>query len=201
MTPLSKLWDILKGFFTALVEVVPATIKLVTDSIEEVKAWKEFKKGISFKTGVINLQSVRQHIEDLIQELITAWKSLVDLFTSGFKMPLRSVKEATDACEEVVKGFEEVFGRFGLQEGIQKLGAALEKAGGKVFEVLALIQAVAEEALKVVTELQSIVDAVKDVRKTFQTGEGLFLQSKNPRRTVSLEDGTTMKIRIGNLHS
>ena len=201
LTPLNKLWAILKGFFTAVVNIVPDTIHLATSAVEEVNAWRNFKQGISFKTGVINLQSVRQRIEDLISELITAWRSLVDLFTSGFKMPLRSIKEAQDALEEVVTGFEDVFGKLGLQEGLKRLGGILEKAGGKIFEVLALIQAVAEEAEKVVTELQSIVDAVRDVRQTFQAGEGLFLKQTNARKTVQLADGTSMKIRVGNLHS
>ncbi len=198
--PIQKLWGIIKGFFTALIDVIPETITLVKGTIAEVNEWRNFKEGISFTRGVINLQSVRDHIEDLITELITAWKSLVDLFTSGFKMPLRSVKEATDAVEEVVTGFEDVFGKFGLKEGLKRLGAVLEKAGGKVFEVLALVQAVAEEALKVVRELQSILNAVKDVRETFQTGKGLFLSQTNKRKTLKLEDGSSIRIRVGNLH-
>ena len=201
ITPIQKLWGILKGFFTALIELVPATIKLVNDTITEIRAWKEFKKGINFKTGVISLKSVKDHVEELVQEIITAWQSLVDLFTSGFKLPARGISEAADALQELVVGFEDVFGKFGLEAGLKRLGGLLEKAGGKVFEVLALIQSVAEEALKVVTELQSIVDAVRDVREAFQTGSFLFLKQTNPRRVVQLADGTSIKIRVGNLHS
>lgn len=200
LDPLKKLWGIIKGFFTALIDVVPETITLVGDIVSEVRAWKDFKQNISFKTGVINLQSVRDRIEMLIQELIDAWNNLRELFTSGFKLPLKSVNEAVDAAEEVVTAFEDFFGKFGLREALAKLGGSLEKAGGKVFEVLALIQAVAEEALKVVREMQSIVNAVRDVRKTFQTGEGLFLSQSNKRKVVHLDDGTSMKIRLGNLH-
>lgn len=199
--PLRKLWGIIKGFFSALILVVPETITLVKGVIEEVNAWRDFKKGISFKAGVINLQSVRDHIEDLITEVIDAWHSLVDLFTSGFKLPLKSVQEAADAAEEVVVAFENFFGKFGLREAIQRLGVTLEKAGGKVFEVLAIIQAVAEEALKVVRELQSILNAVRDIRETFQTGKGLFLSQTNKRKTLRLADGGSIKIRVGNLHS
>lgn len=199
--PLKKLWNIIKGFFTAVIDLIPATIKLVKSIIDEVNAWKNFKEGINFKSGVISLKSIKDHVEELIQEIITAWKSLVDLFTSGFKMPLRGVQEAADACDEVVTAFEDVFGKFGLREGLAKLGTVLEKAGGKIFEILAIIQAVAEEALKVVNELQSIVDVIRDIREAFQTGSFLFLKQNNPRRLVTLDDGTTMKIRVGNLHS
>lgn len=199
ISPLLKLWNIIKGFFTAVIDVIPETVTLVKDVIAEVNAWRHFKQGISFKTGVINLHSVRQHIEDLINELIDAWNSLKDLFTSGFKMPLRGVQEAADACEEVVTAFEDFFGKFGLKEGLSKLGSTLEKAGGKIFEILALIQAVAEEALKVVRELQSIVNAIRDVRLTFQTGEGLFLSQANRRKKIQLTDGSFRKIRLGKL--
>jgi phage-related protein len=198
--PLQKLWNILKGFFTALIDVVPETIQLVKSTIAEINAWRTFKEGISFKSGVINLQSVKDHIGDLVQELIDAWHALVDLFTSGFKLPLRGVQEAADAAEEVVTAIEEFGGKFGLREFLANLATKLEKAGGKVLEILALIQAVAEEALKVVRELQTIVNAVRDVRTTFQTGEGLFLSQKNPRRVETLQDGTKIKIRVGNLH-
>ena len=199
--PLTRFWNIIKGFFTALIDVVPETIQLVKDIIAEVNAWRHFKQGISFKSGVINLQSVRDHIEDLIGEIIDAWSALRDLFTSGFKLPYKSIQEAVDAAEEVVTAFEDFGGRFGLREFLGKLGAKLERAGGKVFEVLALVQAVAEEALHVVRELAAIVKAIRDVRETFQTGEGLFLSQKNKRRTLKLADGSSIKIRVGNLHS
>src|ERR1043166_4694638 len=73
--PLIKLWGILKGFFTAIAEVVPETITLVTGIYHEVFAWKDFKQNISFNKGEINLRSERDKIEDTIQQLITAWQS------------------------------------------------------------------------------------------------------------------------------
>lgn len=198
--PLQKFWGIVKKFFTALVDVIPETVTLVKGVVNEVIAWKNFKKGINFSTGVVSLQSAKDHIEDLISEVIDAWGAARELFTSGFELPIKSVNEAVDAATEVVTAFEDFFGKFGLSEFLQRLGPTLEKAGGKVFEVLALVQAVAEEALKVVRELQKILDAVTDIRKTFQTGEGLFLQQKNPRKTLNLEDGSSIKVRVGNLH-
>jgi phage-related protein len=198
--PVQKLFKTVKDFFTALIDVVPETVSLVTLVISEVKAWRSFRSGISFKSGVINLQSSRDRIEDLIQEILDAWRALLGLFTDGFKLPLKSINEAADAAEEAVVAFEDFFGKFGLEEFLQRLVPKLKKAGGKVFEVLALIEAVAEAALKVVRQLSTIVNAVADVRKTFQTGEGLFLQQKNKRRVETLEDGTKIKIRLGNLH-
>lgn len=199
--PLQRFWNALKGFFTALIDVVPETITLVKDVITEINAWRTFRSGVNFNTkGVISIQTAKDQITDLIGEVVDAWNALVELFTSGFKLPVRGVSEAADALEEVVTAFEDVFGKLGIRQGLKRLGAVLEKAGGKVFEVLALIQAVAEEALKVVRELQAIVNAVRDARDLFQTGGGLFLKQTNPRRVETLSDGTKIKIRVGNLH-
>ncbi len=200
--PLQRFWNALKGFFTALIDVVPETVTLVKSVISEINAWRTFRSGVNFNTkGVISIATAKAQIEDLIGEIVDAWSALVELFTSGFKLPVRGVSEAADALEEVVTAFEDVFGKFGIRQGLSRLGAVLEKAGGKVFEVLALIQAVAEEALKVVRELQAIVNAVRDVRDLFQTGGGLFLKQTNPRRVEKLADGSSIKIRVGNLHS
>jgi phage-related protein len=200
ISPVLKLWKLIKDFFTALIDLIPETIALVQLIISEVKAWKSFRENINFKTGVMNLQSAKDRILQLIDEIKQGWNSLQDLFTSGFKLPIKSVNEAVDALTEVVTAFEDFFGKTGLEVALKRLGSTLEKAGGKVFEVLAIIQAVAEEALKVVREVHDIVQALKDIRETFQTGEGLFLSQKNSRKVVKLEDGTSMRIRVGNLH-
>jgi len=199
LKPLNKLWGILKGFFTAIVQVIPETTSLVKLIYNEIFAWRDFKKGINFKTGVINLQSARDRIEDLISEILDAWHALVSLFTDGFKIQVKSVKDAVDAVTEVAEAFDSIAGS-GLREFFERIGPTLEKAGGKVFEILAIIQAVAEELLKVVREINKVVTAIKDVRETFQTGEGLFLSQTNPRKTVKLDDGSTVKFRVGNLH-
>lgn len=196
-----RIWDILKGMFTAIVTVIPKTIDLCKFIVSEVEEWRNFKNNISFKSGVINLQSVRDHVTDLIQEIITAWHSLVDLFTGGFRRvagkPFEDAAEAAGELENLFQGFA----KLGLKDFFAELGPKLEKAGGKIFEVIAIVQAVAEELVHVVDDLNNIVQATSDIRKAFQHGEGLFLKQTNPRRTVTLSDGTSMKIRVGNLHS
>ena len=200
ISPLTKLWKVIKSFCSALIDVIPDTISLVRLIISEVQAWKSFRQGINFKTGVINLQSAKKRIEQLIQEIVQGWNSLKDLFTDGFKLPIKSVNEMADAAQEVATAFEDFFGKFGLTEFLQRLGPTLEKAGGKVLEVLALLEATAEAALRVVHQINDIVTALKDIRETFQTGEGLFLSQKNSRKVVQLADGGSVRFRVGNLH-
>lgn len=197
--PIQKLWSILKGMFNAIVEVIPATIALVKLVASEVSEWKNFKESVSIK-GVISLSSVQAKIQDLIQEILSAWHSLVDLFTGGFKRVAGKPFEDAAAAAEELENLFSGLGKLGLSNFLKEIGPKLEKAGGKLFEVLAIVQAVAEELLHVVNDLNDIVVATKDVRETFEHGAGLFLKQTNPRRVVKLEDGTTMKIRVGNLH-
>ena len=199
LRPLKKLWGILKGFFTAIVECVPKTIHLFHSVIDEVQAWKSFKQNVSFKSGVINLQSVRDHIEDLIGEIIAAYNGIKDILTDGFKGSVGPFKAAGEAAAELADLFDGL-GKFGLKDFLSKVGPKLEKAGGKIFEVLAIMQAIAEKVVQLVDDLQAVVDAIRDVRSTFQTGEGLFLKQTNKRKVLTLEDGTKIKIRVGSLH-
>jgi len=198
--PLAKLWTVLKSFFTALIDLIPATITLVKDIISEVQEWRSFRQNVSFKGGVINLQSVHDRVSDLLGEVIDAYHAIVDLTTTSFKFPATAASEAAQALEDVLVTFEDFFGDVGLRQFLSKIGTQLEKVGGKVFEVLALIQAVAEGLLKIVNELQTVVNAVRDIRKTFQTGEGLFLKQTNKRKTLALADGGKIRIRQGSLH-
>jgi hypothetical protein len=203
IAPLQKLWGIIKGFFTAIIDLIPETIDLVKLIYSEVFEWKNFRENANFKGGVINLQSTRNRIDELLSEGIAAWHALVDLFTRGFRqVTIKPIEEGTEALTEVI----EVFGsleKLGLKAWLERIGPTLEKAGGKVFEVLAIIQAVAEELLRVVRELRTIVDFTATVRRTFEQGEGLFLPQNNPRRKIKIAEvsgGGEIKIRLGKLH-
>ena len=198
--PLTRLWAILKGFFTAIIDAVPKTIHLAKSVIEEVNEWKSFKKGISFKSGVINLQSARAGIENLITEILDAWAGIKDIFTEGASGSVQPFKAAGEAAAELADLFDSL-GKFGLKDFLSKVGPKLEKAGGKIFEVLAIVQAIAEKVVQLVDDLQSVVDAVRDVRKAFQTGEGLFLKQTNQRKSIALANGGNIRIRIGSLHN
>jgi hypothetical protein len=203
VAPLTRLWEILKGFFTAVIDVIPESTELVKLIYSEVLEWKDFRENANFKGGVINLQSTRNKIEDLIAEAVNAWRSLVDLFTHGFRnVTVRPIEEATEALTDVIDAFGSLE-KLGLKAWLERIGPTLEKAGGKIFEILAVIQAVAEELLRVVRQLRSIVDFTADVRRTFEEGEGLFLKQTNPRRKIKIAEvsgGGEIKIRLGNLH-
>jgi hypothetical protein len=58
-----------------------------------------------------------------------------------------------------------------------------------------------ETIIASVDDLIAIVQALKDIRINIETADAIFLQNKNARKTVKLADGTSMKIRVGNLHS
>src|SRR5215475_5047250 len=121
LTPLKKLWSILKGFFTAIIQVVPKTIRLVQSIVTEIEAFKTFRKGINFKTGVINLQSARERIEQLVQEVIDAWNAGVAIAKNGLTGSVKPFEAAGEAAEELANLFDG-FGELGLTEFVEKVG-------------------------------------------------------------------------------
>lgn len=198
LSPIKKIWSGLKNFFTALIDLVPESISLFKLVLSEIDAWKNFKKGISFKTGVVSLQSARDRIQQLIDEIISAWKAIIGLWKGAKLNPVEQINEAAEGLAELI----EQFGKLGkLSEFLKGILPKIEKVGGKVFEVLAIVQQIAEILLDSVRKLNDIVTAIKDVRETFETGEGLFLSQKNPRKQITLDDGTKMRIRVGGLHN
>jgi len=195
--PLKRLFSAVKSFFSALIDLVPETIALVRSIISEVNAFRHFREQVNFKTGVVSLKSVQDHIADLIQEIIDAWHALISIWQGAKLNPIEQINEASAALAELVEELGHI-GQF--TEFLKGIGAKLEKVGGKVFEVLAIIQQIAEISLDVVRKLQTVVNAVRDVRETFETGEGLFLPQTNKRKTLTLADGSKIKIRLGALH-
>jgi len=197
LSPLRRLFSAVKSFFTALIDLVPESIHLVKSIIEEINGWRSFREQINFKTGVISPKSVKDHVQDLIGEIVDSWHALLSIWTGAKLNPISQIEEASTALADVV----EEFGRIGrFAEFLKNVGPKIEKVGGKVFEVFAIIQQIAETILDVVRKLQTVVDTIADIRRTFETGEGLFLKQSNPRKTLTLEDGTKIKIRLGNLH-
>ena len=198
--PIKKLWGTLKGFFTAIIDLVPESIALVKLVLSEVEEWRSFREQINFRTGVINLPKAIEATQSVLDDIVAAWDALKHLFTDGFK---KSITQPLDAAAEAATELAEVFGgleKLGLK-GLEDIVPKLKKAGGKVFEVLAIIQLIAESLLDVVKKLSAIVNALKDIREEIETGSTLFLQQKNKRKVVTTMDGDKIRLRIGKLHS
>jgi len=172
-------------------------IQTLVDSIKsEVSAFRNWKEDFQIKNKVINLPKAVERTRALVTEVRDAWTTILDIV----KQVSETVKggDAAADAEEVAADMGDLsnVGK-SLLEKLPKLAKGLEKILGVVtLFVDALIQ-----WSSIIDELQTIVDTVRDLREEIETGATIFLSQGNRRKTVVLEDGTRMKIRLGNLHS
>jgi hypothetical protein len=192
-TGLSQLATKIKDSFTRIFSVFSDAQKLVDTVLSEIEAWKNFKQDLRFSSRVINLEAAIAKTKDLIQGIPDSWNAIKDL-VKEFKSQLETSEpaaEAAETAEEVETG-----GLKQLASDFPKLAKGLEKILG----VLAVITGALEAVSKVIADLQTIVDELKRIRLEIEKLDTIFLSQSNKRKVVHLEDGSTMKIRVGRLH-
>jgi hypothetical protein len=197
LSPFTKFFDLLSNFWTHFTGALSKARELGATIYSEVIAWKNFKEDIAFRTGVINLPKAIEKTRELIDQLIAAWHAIVDLVHSikenldaaGEDDPAVEAKAAVEDIE--ASGFKSLLTQFPkLAKGLEKLSVAV-----------ATVAQIAENVENLIDDLTEIVDAAVAIREEVEHGATIFLQQKNPRKTVHLDEGGSMKIRVGNLHS
>jgi len=172
---IQKLLDLAKKIIGHFTGVFDAAKHLFDSAQSEFQAWKHFKEDIRFRQRVIVVEHALQKVQDFIQKLVSAWKEILSLIKNA------SIKLETGGAAEVAEA----------ATGIG-LPIAIVNAIVIVVEVLDTVRNLIDTA-------QDIVDVVTGVREFLQ-GDFLFLQQRNKRKVVNLDDGTTMKIRVGTIH-
>jgi methyl-accepting chemotaxis protein len=189
---------------TKLIEKVTTGISNITnlfgdvqsliDSVrDEADAWKNFREDIRIKSRVVNIPKAYDQTKSLIVGIKDSWNAVLDIIKE-FKSKLGESPEAE--AEEASADLEES-GTGALTKRIPALGRFLEKTLG----VVTLIVDALESISSVIHDLQTIVDEVTRVREEIESAESIFLSQKNPRRTLKLAQGGSIKIRVGNLHA
>jgi len=175
--PVIQKWiDFSKKIIEHFTGVFQAGEKLFESAQSEFESWKHFKQDIRFKQRVIVVEQALKHVKDFIDKVVEAWKEILSLIKSG------GIKLETGAAAEIGEA----------ASGIG-LPLAIVNAIVIVIEVLDTIRNLIDTA-------QDIVDVITGVREFLQ-GDFIFLQQRNPRKVLKLDDGSSVKIRVGSLHS
>jgi hypothetical protein len=195
--PFGKLIDFVKRFFTSFRDSFRKGVELSQKIVAEIHEWRTFKEAVPVRTGVINLPAAIDNSQRLLDQIKAAWQSIVSL-AQEIKKQASSTTEEGNPAEEAEQAIKDVeSGGFkGLLERFPKLAKGFERVLG----FLAIAVSVVETIGTTIDDLTNIVDAIAAIREEIETGSTIFLQQKNARRVVTLEDGTKMKIRVGNLH-
>lgn len=193
--PFGKLLDYLKQSYDHLTTIFDSAQMLTQSVIDEVNAFRNFKEDVRFKQRVVNLETAIQKTRDLIEGIPAAWKAIIDI-VQQFKKQITAEGNPLEEAEAVTEDLESG-GITTLIKRFPALGRALERLLG----VLALIVQALEGIVNTIDDLQTVVDEVRRLRLEIEKADTIFLSQSNPRRTVRLENGTTMRIRVGKLHS
>jgi len=194
--PFGKLFDLIGRFFTGFRDSFKKAVDLAFEIKNEISEWQNFREAIPVRTGVISLPKAIDQTEKLFEQIRAAWQAIVDLAKEIQKQASGQQESPTEEAEQAVKDIEGS-GVRGLLEKFPKLAKGLERVLG----FLAIAVGVIESIQKAIDDITAIVDAIKGIREEIETGSTIFLSQKNPRKTVKLEDGSSFKIRVGNLHS
>lgn len=170
-------------------------IQKLVDSIKsEITQFSQWKEDIAFRTRVISVPKAVEHTQELVQGLRDSWSAILDI--------VKQLKEKTTGgdpkaeAEEMAGDLEGGAGE-SLLKRLPKLGKGLEKLLGVVTLIVDSIVTISD----VIDDVQTIVDEVTRLREAIEHGDLIFLQNRNKRKTLTLADGSTIKIRVGNLHS
>jgi len=194
--PFGKAIDLISKFFTGFRDSFNKGLALSQTIITEINEWRNFRENIHVKQRVISIPTAIEKSQELLDQIKAAWFAIVDLAQQIKKQAQGQTEDPTAEAEEAVQDIESS-GVKTFLEKFPKLAKGLEKLLG----FLAVAVGVLESIQSAIDDLTNIVAAIRGIREEIETGATVFLQQSNPRKTVRLEDGTTMKIRIGNLHS
>jgi len=195
--PVGKLIDGIKTSITHLTSIVQNSTKLLDGVIAEAKAWRNFKSDIRIKSRVIQLESAIEKTRTLIEGIPAAWRSIQDIF-KNFKTQFDAggdpIADADAAAEDLASAEEG--GITALLKRFPKLAKGFEKVLG----VLALVIQALEAISSTIDDLQQILDEITALRLEVEKLDTVFLSQSNKRKSIKLADGSSMRIRIGNLH-
>lgn len=172
---LRRLFDLGKKIISHFTGVFQAGVDLVKSAEAEFLAWKHFKEDVRFRNRVIQVERALAKAKEFFDAIIKAWKDIVSVIkNAGVKLETGGVAEIAEAASGI------------------GLPIALVNAIVLIVEILDTIRNVIDTA-------QNIVTVVTDLRELLE-GDLIFLQQRNTRRVMTLEDGTKIKIRVGKLH-
>jgi hypothetical protein len=192
--PFTKLFNFVQHFYTEVKTIFSRVDTLVKLIVGEVDAWKGFRENLAFRTKLISVPKALDHIDDLIQLVRDAWASVQDIIRltkEKFNAP-NPTEEAEEALADIENsGFKGIFEKF------PRLLKGAEKILGAAAIILDAIQSISAG----IDDLTKIVEAEKQIREAVEEGKGFFLSQSNPRKSIPLAEGGSIKIRVGNLHS
>jgi hypothetical protein len=187
--PIQPLITIFTKFRDSTIGILDAASQL-NDSVRTViDTVVHFQEQPHIKSRVISLPRVVQNVQELVAlpgQIISALEEM----WSNLKGKL--TPDAFDV--EELEGLED------LRAIVTKFGTKISAGFEKILGVVSIIVDSLVTIRTTIDDLQTIVDAVQTVIDDVENLNGIFLPQSNPRKTLQLVEGGSIKVRLGNLH-
>lgn len=183
---LSAIGGFFSSLFSAEVNVVDHVNQIVRNyqtgraQIEDgIARLRDFEFDPKWATRVINVPTAIEHVVALYDDLFGDFRERIGLIIE----PIHQLSLIFRAERE--------------QTGLTEVPSGLARTAVKVDEIATMISQIAtatDTALSFITAFDNVII-------NLETLDAIFLGQNNPRRLEHLDDGTPIKIRLGNLHS
>ncbi len=195
--PLSKLITSIRQTIDTAVHIFDVVHETINDAVEAYEIIKNFDINPHWKIRALSAPEAIDNVKELARlptQLVIAVRDLVS-----------RVKESISAFKSPAAEAEAAIAEAGTLEGgilrfFPRLTALLGKAITRVLAIAGLIVQLVIDVDNAIADIHTIVAGFKTAFEALNKLDAVFLQQNNPRKTVVLEDGTKMKIRVGSLH-
>ncbi len=175
---LVKLFEKVKNLYNHFVGVFDAANHLFDSVRGEIDAWKNFKEDIRIRQRVVQIERAILKTRELILGIPASWRAALDLIAQARKAIQKDIIAEEVAAATAIE-----------TAGLSEIAVAI----GIVYQVVSFVA-------DVVQDLQTIIDELKRLRLEIERLDTIFLQQDNKRKTLRLENGQRIRIRVGRLH-
>lgn len=194
--PLRRLWEKIIQAKDHLLNIGNSTQHLVLTVKNEIEAWRTFKENPRWRSRVVNLPTAFDKTKELIAGIPASWRAIVDLFKL-LRDKIDSAGDPKAEADEFAEDLKSGEGISGLLKRVPRIAKGLERTFGFISLAVDALESIANA----IDDIQTIVDETARIRGEIESLDTIFLSQSNKRRTEKLADGSSIKIRVGNLHS
>ncbi len=196
--PASKLITSIRQTIDTAIHIFDVVKNSTQEAIDTYNEIKNFELKPHWKIRAVSAPQAIDNIKELAEvpsRLFIAVKDLasrVKESISAFKSPAAEAEAAIEEAGALEGGILRIFPR---------LASLIGKGITRILAVAGLIVQLVIDVDNAVADIATIIKELHTAVQSLNHLDAVFLQQQNPRKTVTLDDGTTMKIRVGHLHS
>ena len=195
--PASKLITSIRQTIDTATHIMDVVKETIDDAIAAYNEITNFELKPHWKIRAVSAPQAIDNIKELAEVPTKLFIAFRDLWTrvkasvDAFKSPAAEAEAAIEEASALEGGILRIFPR---------LSALIGKAITRILGVAALVVQLVIDVDNAVADIHTIVLEIKTAVQSLNHLDAVFLQQQNPRKTVTLDDGSTMKIRVGHLH-